>query len=728
MVEASGTARAAEGLLLALLATGLAACGEAPVAVSQDVVLLAERYAPTGNPQIPRPFGRSAGCPMTLRVCESGLGWWVDWELEPEAWRPGGAPGFYEVPYQIAPLQAHTGGPAAAAELVVDGQTLEWIEWTAAGARENVRPGSFALLPFTLVLAWDGPAPAARFSVFVSNGRRELSTWRVDRPGASGEGFLLPAGERLTFDLDLAAGSTLRLGFADAAHGPETRPLSLRVRLDGRTLAIEPLGAARLEAGAAAPLVPMRRLQLPLTDSVRRGARLEFEALGERGFLQVLAPTVAPAPKPGGDRRPDIVLFVADTLRADLLSAYRGAPAGPPEPLLSHIDAFAAESTVFARAFAPSSWTLPSHASLFTGLTPEQHGAVLPSRRLPAELTSVTQSLRAAGYRTAAATDGAFLGAEYGLDRGFEWFEYDLDFEQDREGMLDTTLERAAGHLDAHDGRPLFLFLHTFRVHTPYFVSPETMARLAPGLQPEIRYEELWTETAIRDRIARGGPEARELEAWAKDQMERMYRAGALDLDEGFARLLADLDARGRPTALVFTSDHGESFRELRHHGHLTALDEDQTRIPLVVRAPGLEAGPIDTPVDLTDLAPTLAQLGGAPWSALGPGRSLLGRFAAAPLVQHLELPGSTLRAVVDWPYRVSFEPETGVWLSDLAADPLELERRRLDAEDEDAARVDAARQVAAQWPDRFRAAPEDANLGAQAIEQLRALGYLTDG
>ncbi len=709
----------------ALAIVGLAGCADR-THVPQPLVLLAERYAPTGQPHLPRPFGRAAGGGLSLRTCESGAGWWVDWDIPPETWRPGGAPGFFEVPHPVVPLAAGGLGPAEAVVLEVAGHPLERVEWSAAASASPVQSGSYALLPFTLVLYWEGPAPAARLSVFVSHGHREHATWRVGRPGASGEGFLLPAGERVVFELDLEPGATLRLGLGDAAGGPAARPLALRVRLNGRAVGIEPLGEGHLEAGAHAPLVPIRRVELPLGGERHRAARLELEGLGERGFLQVLAPSVGPPDGAPDDGRPDIVLFVADTLRADLLSAYRGAPAGTPRPLLPSVDAFADSAAIFTRAFAPSSWTLPSHASLFTGLTPEQHGAVLPSRRLPAELPSVTQALRAAGYRTAAATDGAFLAAEYGLDRGFEWFEYDLDFEQDREGMLDTTVARARGHLAANDGRPLFLFLHTFRVHTPYFASPQALARLLPEERPEIEYDDLWTRTELRERIARGGEEGRRLELWAKEQMERMYWAGALDLDDGFAELIALLEARARPAAIVFTSDHGESFRELRHHGHLTALDEDQTRIPLVLRAPGLAPGRIDTPVDLTDLAPTLAYLGRASWDLPGPGRSLLGLLEAAPRVQHLELPGGALRALVDWPHRLTFEAAGDVWESDLAADPLETQRRRLDPAGAEGERIAAARAALDDWPARFRADPEDANLSAGLLEQLRALGYLT--
>ena len=110
----------------------------------------------------------------------------------------------------------------------------------------------------------------------------------------------------------------------------------------------------------------------------------------------------------------NLILISLDTLRADRLSCY-----GYERPTSPRIDALAKRGTLFEFAVAESSWTLPSHASLFTGLVPRAHGATLPSRRLTENATTLASELQRAGFETIGLTEGGYVGRSYGMDKGF---------------------------------------------------------------------------------------------------------------------------------------------------------------------------------------------------------------------------------------------------------------------------------------------------------------------
>ncbi len=695
-------------------------------------VALSEHYQPPRLPAEGIAFGTAeVGGELRLRPCSRGKGWWVDWTIPPEAWQPGPAPGLLQVPWPVLPVPGPDDPEESLLQIEVDGEPREKVRWHVALAAGGLEPTKISFLPWALVLGWQEEAlpPPASVSTYVALGRRENGVWRVDRPGVSGEGFLLPAGGRAEFRLDLPADAALRMGAVVAGAGIGEHPLRLSVRLDGREV-----GEYRTETRADGVEAPeIERLSFALGASAKRGAVLSIELEGETGFLALIAPVVAPrepAPRSQRPRRPDLVLFVADTMRADLLEAYRGSPAGPEGSLMPVLDAFAARSTVYSRAFAVAPWTLPSHATMFTGLSPEQHRAVLGESRLTRTAVTLTEALRAAGYRTAATTDGAFLGPTFGLDQGFEWFEFDQHPHTGRTDVFQRTVAHAQGHLAADDGRPLFLFVHSFRLHNPYVWTPEAAERLAPFGRIELTYDELWAaDSPVIAEVVAGGPEGEARDTWARRQMEWMYWAGAIDFDGEMAAFLASLEDHGlgENLHLFFTSDHGESFRRLLVHGHATGLEDDQTRIPFIVRSARFAPGRRDLPVDLTDLAPTLAELAGVPFEVRGPGRSLLSSPSARPILQHTAYVRPVLRGVVDWPQRFIAPEEGATTVADLEGDPDERRVRPIDPQQE----PDLAQHVRGKidlhrtWQTRFALEPELAELDAAARAELRRLGYL---
>jgi arylsulfatase A-like enzyme len=280
---------------------------------------------------------------------------------------------------------------------------------------------------------------------------------------------------------------------------------------------------------------------------------------------------------------PNVILITVDTLRRDHVSCYPGARARTPA-----IDAVAASGVRFDAAEAACPLTLPSHASMLTGLDPCRHGLrdnlghALPPRESRG-FDTLPEILSDAGYDTAAFVSGATLDASYGLDAGFDVYS-DPDRPEARGAVhlaerrgQETTDAVAAWLDDREDGRPLFLWVHYFDPHAPY----------------DAPYPHDGGET----------------------DAER-YAGEVAYSDEQVGRLLRDLETRGllEDAVVLILSDHGEGLGQHgeRTHGHL--LHETTLAIPFVLRAPGVPAGEVIEPVvRTTDLLPTILALLGHP-------------------------------------------------------------------------------------------------------------------
>jgi arylsulfatase len=361
-------------------------------------------------------------------------------------------------------------------------------------------------------------------------------------------------------------------------------------------------------------------------------------------------------------------------------------------------------------------------------------------------VVTLAERLARAGYRTGAITDALVVSERFGFAQGFQWFDEHLS-------TIASTLERALAFLDADDGRPVFLFVHTYRVHNPYRVSEQTRREagdrfhFADDSTPlEMREVEMARQPGF-DRA--GDPRY----AAVVEQIRNLYRGAVMDLDRELGPFHAALEARGwlERGVFVFTSDHGEAFSEHDQVGHGGRPWEEQTRIPLFLhgRADGGEIAPgvVDEPVSLLDLTPTLAGLAGVPGEGDWPGVSLLalreaagqraagkGESRSAPrplfLFENRDKPGSTLAIVEGGRKVMAYEDAASLARGerfaafDLDSDP--GERDAAAAADADWARELLQRlgPVAAELL-RPREAGEAAELGAEQIEQLRALGYV---
>lgn len=482
-----------------------------------------------------------------------------------------------------------------------------------------------------------------------------------------------------------------------------------------------------LVAGAALGLLWSGPWRLPLAPAA--GARMPASA--------------------GGPSRPNILLVLVDTLRADRIAAYGLRPAVSPGA-----DALAARGALFQNAYSPCSWTTPAVVSMLTSRYPSEHGVTDFEARVPRRLPYLPEVLAAGGYETAAVVGNPLLGHSGGFDRGYDIYDtYPGSVERSlllvsagnsllragvklplhrrvklypRLGLVfpprvrvglsdymrgDEVTDLSLSMLDSLRRKPFFLYVHYGDPHTPYLHHPY-------GYLP---------------RPAEIAPERR-------DEVIETYDEEAEFVDGEIARLVDGLEARGlaESTIVVLVADHGEEFLEhgVWEHGH--NLHEQVLRVPLILAGPGIPRGRRrDEPVDLLDVAPTLVDLAGLPrvkgfrgralFSPRAPGvgahdRPLLSQVSLATLSKTRQ--ASLLRG--GWRYirYKSRSPEKGVReeLFDRARDPEEL-NDLAPAEPERLARMREmlrAIRKGLSSQDDTEVEPDE-----EMLERLKSLGYV---
>jgi arylsulfatase A-like enzyme len=330
-----------------------------------------------------------------------------------------------------------------------------------------------------------------------------------------------------------------------------------------------------------------------------------------------------PRPRPRG-----LILISIDTLRADHLGAYG---ASSPTPAF---DAFARQGLLFENAISAATWTVPSHATMLTGLYSSSHGAgertldeaadggVQSYSSLSPNAATLTELLRARGFKTAGFHFGPTTDARWGFGRGFDTYESGAFNPGPSSGtFVETTFQDAASWLERNGGAPYFLFIHTFQVHRYGFIALD--ANGGSACPPRFDYAlNLDEQLSASDR--------RCAESRAR------YRAAVACADEEFGRLMARLDAAGAFDAVVVVvSDHGEALCEPHARapliGHGYAPYESLIRVPLAVRLPGGDrAGQRRMePASLVDVTPTVLDALGVPTPEGLQGRSLLASGSA---------------------------------------------------------------------------------------------------
>jgi arylsulfatase A-like enzyme len=310
-------------------------------------------------------------------------------------------------------------------------------------------------------------------------------------------------------------------------------------------------------------------------------------------------------------QRPNVVLIVLDTTRADILSAYGYSK--PTSPVLADL---AAEGTLFQNAMSTDFWTLPAHASLFTGEYPSQHRATSETNQLDRGVDTLAEKLRRAGYKTGAFVSNAWIGRKRGFAQGFQSYTETWKSEVDSRG--DHALDRLGveGAIEwiqkkSHSSAPFFLFLNLNGAHMPYSPDPLALVGLSPGPRSLDRSRRLRKLKGMWSYL--GGRYS--LDAEDFEILRELYEAEVLMLDGLVGSIVASLEEHDLldSTLLIVTSDHGENLGEHGRVDHLLSLYETTIRIPLIIRYPGhFEAGSVrDDLVSLIDISPTVLALSG---------------------------------------------------------------------------------------------------------------------
>ncbi|MEM7309083.1 MAG: sulfatase [Planctomycetota bacterium] len=329
------------------------------------------------------------------------------------------------------------------------------------------------------------------------------------------------------------------------------------------------------------------------------------------------------------DRRPNVVLVTLDTTRGDVLG----------KGWTPNLDRLAQRGTLFSSAYATTNSTIPSHASIFTGLPLEEHGAVGNRHAFQPQNRTLAERLRGAGYHTAAAVSVSLLRPGFGFGQGFERFELPHE-DAFRDGAPAT--DAACGWIDEWSAQdtPFFLWLHLFDPHTPYGPPDDFVRdllaerslippprRVDPATSPE------WDVPPTQLDFVLGTTN--------RDRVIFEYYLGIAYADHLVGRLLEALERGGvaEDTVVAVTSDHGESLGEREYWYEHANLYPEVVHVPLILAGRGVPAGrSVDAPVSLIDLFPTL-----------------LGHLALAP---EPELAGADLLALA----RGEAAPERRIW------------------------------------------------------------------
>jgi arylsulfatase A-like enzyme len=300
---------------------------------------------------------------------------------------------------------------------------------------------------------------------------------------------------------------------------------------------------------------------------------------------------------------PSILLYVMDTTRVDAVSAY-GRVAGTTPT----VDRLAAAGLRYTRAYALAPWTVPSHATIFTGLPPSRHRVTWRDGLRAADaLVTLAERLRDAGYQTIGLSENGLVSDTFNLTQGFERF-----------AVVRRTVPTARRWIRGLDARrPFFLFVNVMDAHAPY-AGRGGRAHLPPGTSVEALRALPVTAQVYQCRAAAHAGEI--------GLLRGLYLGDVRAADEKLGALLGELGRRGldRHLITIVTADHGEHFGEHDLVAHMFSVYEPLLHVPLVVHGlDGVPPATVDTPVGLHDVVPSALSWAGVAVPPDLPGRPL---------------------------------------------------------------------------------------------------------
>lgn len=622
-------------------------------------------------------------------------------------------------------------GPRAEVSLALNGHPLGTLRVTSAEQEFRLAMPASAQVAGdnTLVLSLPGRGQPAKgrwrssgVALIALRVRPLGSTNTAAVPSLEDGRIRLPAGSSVAYYLREEGQATLELEAEAGAAAPTRLAVALqsdRERVPVGEVVMNARGTGRLRARLAAAPGAFVRLEL---------------ANPGRGSLYLRAPRIevplqrAPVAGRPLPNRPNIVIFLVDTLRPDYLGAY-----GHKAPTSPRFDAFAREAIVFDDARAQAPWTRSAVASIFTGLHVGTHGVDRVDRKLSDRFETLARRLKAAGYRTGGVFASYVVRGAFGFGQGFDYWNTGEDLSWSPAGKI---TDRALRWLDSASGPgPFFLYVHTLDPHSPYEPEQENWTPFSFDYRGERDTKTLLAAGARRGRLP--PDELRFLES--------RYEGEVLQDDKAFGALIDGLRDRRvlDDSIMIFISDHGEEF--LEHHGteHARTLYEELIHIPLAVRLPGgIRGGRRESyTVQQIDLMPTLLALADVPGPTGLEGRDLsafwLGEArpeeipplliseARFELWDKLSVRSGSLTLIRNYDNPVTWRAGVDLELYDLSSDP--AQKRNLVGPRPIAARYldNRLRALRSLLERRQENRDERASLTREDREQLRALGYI---
>jgi arylsulfatase A-like enzyme len=434
--------------------------------------------------------------------------------------------------------------------------------------------------------------------------------------------------------------------------------------------------------------------------------------------------------------QPNIILITIESLRPDHVGSY-----GSTRPTTPGLDRFAEQAVVYEDAHSVTSWTLASHASLFTGLYPSAHGANQSRSRLD-DMPTIARLLSDAGYQTAGFASGPYLARSHNLNQGFEFYD-------DSPATVGT---QGGAHKDVTNGkmvsalgrflqkerdskRPLFLFAYFWDPHYDYIPPDPFKTMFLDDQTTSINLEGYESNSLISPELQEG--EHRYILA--------QYDAEIAWTDHTLQKVFAQLrkDHLWEDSLVIITSDHGEEFFDHGQKGHKKSLYVESVHVPLLIKFPrSSRTGRDGRLVSLVDLFSTVLEFAGITDVPAHQGHSLLQSETEDRSIFFELLASSYLRTNDEREYTrrdeewfavrkggsklVTVPDENRRELYSVATDPREVYEIAIT----DPQRVQVLESLIAQWREESRQLSEsretsEAQLSEDQLERLRALGYL---
>jgi arylsulfatase A-like enzyme len=425
---------------------------------------------------------------------------------------------------------------------------------------------------------------------------------------------VVPAGgaSRVSFYVQLPEAASLAVGYAAKTPGAS---VLVRVAVDGQRP--RTLHEGRTQAA-------WTDVALPLGAAGGQAARIDLVARGgdvawAEPRVVVKAPAAVVPPLAKLPRFQHIYVWMVDTLRADKVHAFN------PKTRVQtpNYDAFAADATRFAWAQVPGTWSLPSHASLLTGVYPTVHKAVAHEARLSKDVPFVAEDMKKAGYRTGMFSSNGYVSSKWGFDRG-----WDIN-----RNFIRESLPNGADYLwktgkawilpGLKAGKRDFVYLATVEPHVIYNPPKAFLVKYwdkpyVGPIKPALTGVQLGS-------IKAGKLKVNDVD---KAYLEALHDAEITESDASFKTFIEDLKAAGvyDKSVVIVVSDHGDQFYEHGSVGHGDTVYQELTHVPLIIRAPGLfPAGKVvDADVEITDVYSTMLALAGLEPAPIVEGASLV--------------------------------------------------------------------------------------------------------